>query len=276
LTIPETRTSVVPTLLDATEVRWPDEIGADTPRRVLANWVASRENPYLAPNAVNRLWYQFFGAGLIEPLDDISAANGSVHSALVDLLAAELVAHDFDMSYLGRAIVLSQTYQRTSAGESLADEPRLFARMAVRSLSGDQLYSCLRVAGGLAPLRSGLDSPKVAQRRQEFVELMDGQPTATAERSIVQALAMMNGDVTARLTDAQTSPVVSALASTPFLRTRDRVATLVMAALNREPDEEECRLLVDYIDRRSEENRRAALAEVFWTLINSSEFSTNH
>jgi len=76
-------------------------------RITLANWVTSKENPYFARTAVNRIWGHFFGIGIVDPVDDFSEANPPSHPELLDLLAREFIAHDYDLKFIIRAISAS-------------------------------------------------------------------------------------------------------------------------------------------------------------------------
>ena len=191
------------------------------------------------------------------------------------------MASDYDLRYLTRALVESRAYQlesRHPQGDGLAGEPSLFARMSVRGLTGEQLYDSLRVAAGLP-----VSEPKVPRGRydedprEEFVAQFYVERAVSARRSIVQALALMNGRTTVNVTDPGVSPLLVATAEAPFLDTHGRVATLFLAAFARYPDSKELQPLVEYVDRGGAgQDCRAALADVFWTLLNSSEFNTNH
>ena len=81
----------------------------------LADWMTAPENPYFARAAVNRVWAQFFGIGLVDPVDDMGADNPPSHPELLDDLARAFAAHGYDLKFLIRAIVLSRAYQLTSA-----------------------------------------------------------------------------------------------------------------------------------------------------------------
>ena len=89
LTIPGTKKVVKATHLDGSTPAWRPR--ADT-REILAEWVTSPDNPYFAKAVVNRVWARFFGAGLVEPVDDIDAAAGSELSGLLDELATQFRA----------------------------------------------------------------------------------------------------------------------------------------------------------------------------------------
>ena len=64
--------------------------------------------------AVNRFWAHFFGRGFVNPLNDFDDHNTPTHPALLDALAEEFVASNFDVKHLIRCICLSEAYQRTS------------------------------------------------------------------------------------------------------------------------------------------------------------------
>src|SRR5690606_17166835 len=51
-----------------------DTAGKDR-REVLAEWLASPQNPYFARNFANRIWAHFFGIGIVEPVDDVRVSN---------------------------------------------------------------------------------------------------------------------------------------------------------------------------------------------------------
>ncbi|HTN75438.1 MAG TPA: DUF1553 domain-containing protein, partial [Pirellulaceae bacterium] len=279
LTIPDTERSVAATLLDDKPVLWPEKLEAETGRRLLADWIASKENPYFAKNAVNRVWAHLYGTGLVEPLDDLSEENPPSHPALLDDLSAAFVASGFDVKYLTQAIVLSRAYQLSTALPDGAtdDDPRLFARMPVRGLTGEQLYDSSRVAAGLPVERDDLLTSRDSGQRQRFVTQMLIARPVEAERSIVQALALMNGSLTMELTTAGKSPTLLAAAESPFLNNQGKVETLFFAALNRNPTAQESSRLVNYIEQGGEARTSSqSLGDIFWALLNSSEFNTNH
>ena len=90
LTIPGTKKIVKATHLDGSAPLWRPR--ADT-REILAEWVTSPENPYFARAIVNRVWARFLGLGLVEPVDDLEADDGSEFSELLDEVATQFRAH---------------------------------------------------------------------------------------------------------------------------------------------------------------------------------------
>jgi hypothetical protein len=111
-----------------------DIAGRRASRLDLANWIASKENPLTARVFVNRMWRQFFGAGLSKALDDLgSQGEWPTHPELLDWLAAEfmhpsdcglriadcgLKMRDWDVKHIIRVIVTSHTYRQSSNPES--------------------------------------------------------------------------------------------------------------------------------------------------------------
>ncbi|MFA6546509.1 MAG: DUF1549 domain-containing protein, partial [Limisphaerales bacterium] len=90
-------------------------IAADRdPRAVLVDWMVQPENPLFARAAVNRVWAQFFGRGIVDPVDDFRASNPPSNEPLLDWLAKDFVAHKFDLKHLMRTILRSHTYQLSS------------------------------------------------------------------------------------------------------------------------------------------------------------------
>lgn len=84
-------------------------------RHDLAKWIVSKENPLTARVFVNRLWKQFFGAGLSRKLDDLGAqGEWPSHPQLLDHLASSLADNNWDVKQLIKTIVMSGTYRQSS------------------------------------------------------------------------------------------------------------------------------------------------------------------
>jgi hypothetical protein len=275
---PGTKRPAVPRFLDGAAPAWPDDPGRAAGRRVLADWMTDRRNPYFARTAVNALWGHFFGPGLAGWLDERDAP--AADPDLLAELGQAFADHGFDLKFLLRALTLSRPYQLTSAGSADAPDPRLFARAAVRPLSGDQLYDSLLTATGLAeealappPDYGKPDVPP----RQAFLAFFARGDGASSRRTILQALLLMNGRLTGAAADRNGGRTLAAVAEAPFLTTTDQVETLYLAALGRPPRPAERDRLVAYVEAGGPtRDRQRALADVFWVLLNSSEFGVNH
>jgi Protein of unknown function (DUF1549)/Protein of unknown function (DUF1553) len=292
LTIPGTKTVVQAKFLDGTEPKWNKDTGA---RETLAEWVTSPNNPYFAKAAVNRLWAYFLGTGLVEPVDEmVGVSTTSTHPELLNLLAKEFAGHQFDLKFLIRAITASRAYQLTSAGTHQSQgDLTLFARMPLRGLTPEQLFDSVAMAtgyrdsGGGDDLISGLLGGNRSARSEFLTRFAQAERPRDTQVSILQALTLMNGKVTAAATLPDKSETLAAVAEAPFLTTAERVETLYLATLSRKPEKREQDRAVQFVeaavkaakgkkDTGPEARFRNALADVFWALLNSPEFVLNH
>jgi hypothetical protein len=278
ITIPGTDKKVNAKFLDG---KLPEFREGTHARVTLAEWVTSRDNPYFAKTAVNRLWGNLFGIGLTDPVDDeATKENPPSHPELLEVLTEQFVAHDFDMQYLLRAIVLTQTYQRTSKHSDESQKNlRLFAKGSVRGLTPEQLFDSLAQATGFVDtaipnqLYFNLNSV-----RSKFVSefASTDQPTETTT-SILQALKLMNGKFIADATSVEHSNTLAAVAESPFFDTAEKIRVLYFATLTRNPTDAELKQFTAYVNSGGPRNdQKAALADVFWALLNCSEFRLNH
>ncbi|VTS06903.1 DUF1549 domain-containing protein [Tuwongella immobilis] len=277
IAIPDTKRTVRPKLLTEPQPQWPAEITADTGRQILTQWLIAKQNPYFARNAVNRLWAELFGIGFIEPLDDLSSDLPVAHADVLAELTRAFQASDYDLRYLTQALVLTQAYQRSSRSPEGGTGSGPFARARVRGLTGEQLYDSLLTAAGLPPERNDLNRSTERSERDRFVQQFRIDRPGTAQRSILQSLTMMNGARITRLTDPQRVPLLQGLIDAPFLTSSDQIESLVLATLNRFPTTEETATLAAYLESAAAKQQSSqALSDLFWALLNSSEFNTNH
>jgi hypothetical protein len=119
-------------------------------RERLAALVTSPQNTRFARVLANRVWKQYLGWGIVEPVDDWETASPS-HPELLDYLARELIGHDYDLKHLARLVLNSQTYQRAVQPAGSLEQPaaqRLFASPARRRMTAEQLVDSLFVAVG--------------------------------------------------------------------------------------------------------------------------------
>ena len=124
----------------------PDVKGKD-PRVALAEWLTSKDNVLFRQNMANRIWQNFFGRGIVEPVDDVRISNPPSNGELIAELGKRLVAYDFDMRKLIRDICASRTYQLTSATvESNRDDETQFSHAPLRRLRADTFLDAISQA----------------------------------------------------------------------------------------------------------------------------------
>lgn len=274
ITIPESDVTVAARPLTAPQIAWPEKGDEATGRRLFARWLTDEQNPFFAKNAVNRLWADVFGAGLVEPLDDLSAGRKARFADLLDELAEAFVGSGYDLPLMHAAMLSTKAYQRTTAAAD--DNERalsLFARMRTRALTGEQLYDSLRVATGHNPFHRDAASLEELRRRRKFLELFQLKKERSTDRSVVQSLALMNGELSAALSDAERSPLIVSVAEAPFLKPGERVEAIFLATVNRPPSTAEKERVAAYL---STHGGSGGLSDVLWALLNSVEFNTNH
>jgi len=249
-----------------------DERGS---RRVqLAIWMASRDNPYLARAAVNRVWAQMFGRGLVEPVDDLGPHNPPTHPVLLDELASFFAGTGFDLKQVYRAIANTQAYQLASHGGK-DSHPELYDRMAVKRLSAEQLYDSLQRI--LSPPPAANRNPFDLQRLGFVVKMRSATPGSSRyEAGVLQALTMLNGQEMAAATGVSQSRILAALQS-PWFDDAQRVETLFLATLSRPPTSAQKKQFLEYVKQGGAAgNSQEAMADVLWALLNSAEFTLNH
>jgi hypothetical protein len=281
--LPDTEIVVPPRFLGAAA---PVEPGKETRRQQLAGWMTSRENPYFAKAAVNRVWALLFGLGLVNPIDDFGKHNQPVDEKLLNELAADFADHGYDMRRLVRVLANTRAYGLSSEVTSEApDDPLLFSRMSVKSLNAEQIWDCLAEATCRREFVAAAN-PQFQQAaflgnqgKAAFVAKFEAPTQGATEfqAGIPQALTMMNGAVINDATDLSKSDILSALLDSPFFTNPDRVDVLFMATLTRLPTEAERTKFAAYVESGGPSNNRdKALSDVLWALLNSTEFILNH
>jgi len=114
--------------------------------------------------------------------------------------------------------------------------------------------------------------------RGNFLERFADQEKRTEyHTSIPQALTMMNNQIILDATHPDRSETLAAVTSSSFMSTSGKIETLFLAALSRKPSPTEAAKFVRYVERdKSASAQKKALSDVFWALLNSTEFKFNH
>ena len=109
--------------------------------KVFANWMTSPENPRFARVIANRLWKQVFGAGIFEPIDELTDHTHVSNPELMDFLEALILELDFDLKAYLRVLLNTESWQRESSNTELVpDAPFHFAGPAFRRMSAEQIW----------------------------------------------------------------------------------------------------------------------------------------
>lgn len=146
-------------------------------RRVLADWIASGENPLTARVMANRIWQHHFGRGIVRSSSDFGyRGTPPTHPELLDWLASELVERGWSLKAMHKLIVMSSVYQMSSQPnpEALSRDPEndLLWRFDLRRLTAEEIRdSILAVSGNLNA--GTMNGPSVYPRIER--EVLAGQ-----------------------------------------------------------------------------------------------------
>lgn len=267
----------------------PIDFDADADRRVhLAAWLTSPSNPYFSKAITNRIWSNFLGVGLVEKVDDLRLTNPPSNDRLLTTLADELVQQRYDLKTLMRQILTSQTYQRSSrALPENAQDQRFYARFYPRRLKAEVLLDAISdVTGVPTPFKDQPAGTRALQLADAsvasyFLETF-GRPdrliTCTCERSdepsMTQVLHLANGKTLLEKLEAKDGRITKLAAD--GVSAEQVVDELYLCALSRYPtDAEKSRLTAVLADAPSGE-RRAAVEDLFWSVLTSREFLFQH
>ena len=280
ITIPKTDIVVKAKFLDGKSPIW--TTGMD-PRKVLSEWITSPSNEYFARITVNQMWHYFFGTGLVDPFDDFGDHNPATHPELLDELSEQFVKSGYDLKYLARTIVNSKTYQLSSTPTIKKrddDDPenmRLFARMPLRQLSGEQLFDSLAEVMEYKVDRTRQAFALGQTPREEFLAKFNNPENKRVDThtSILQALHLMNGKFMANATSLEKNKTLATVAASSA-SIPAKVETLFLVTLARPPRPEELERMVSHVNNGPMEEQAQRLGDIMWVLLNSAEFSLNH
>ena len=262
----------------------PDLKGRDR-RVVVAQWLASPENPYFATNLVNIVWAHFLGRGIIHEVDDVRVSNPPVNEALLQELGKRFTDYHYDFRRLVRDICNSRTYQlSTATNETNATDLANFSHANLRRLRAEVLLDTINQVTNTQEKFRGL--PLGARA----VQIADGNTSSyflttfgratretvcscevKMEPNLSQALHLINGTtVNNKISQGKIIQTMLAEKKSP----EDVLSHLYISALSRKPDEKEIAALQTAL--KEDKNAQAVLEDFFWALLNSQEFLFNH
>jgi hypothetical protein len=254
-------------------------------RRVaLADWLAARDNPFLARNVVNRYVGYLLGRGLCMPIDDMRATNPPSNIPLMDALAEDFAASGYNLKHLLRTIMQSRLYQLDyqPTADNAGDE-KFYSHYAVKRLSAEALLDAIdrvtEVQTKFPQLPLGTKAIELPDANYDTYTLkVLGKPkrvsTCECERvsdpSLVQTLHLLNSDVVSgKIANPQGRVARLLSAGTPHDAI---VEELYLATLCRPPTEAERLQLVVPAGG----DPKTFYEDLLWALVNSKHFVFNH
>ena len=262
-------------------------------REHLAEWLTSPSNPYFARAAVNRIWKNFMGRGLVEAVDDMRATNPPSNDELLAALTKDFTDHGFDLKHLIRTVMNSAAYQRSSKpNETNKQDERFYSRYVIKRLPAEAMLDAVSQVTGVPTdfpgYPAGIRAMQLPDARvNSYFLTIFGKPprfaTCECERSsepsVTQALHVINGDTINQKLRAPGGLVDSFLK----LGATDEaiINHLYLSALSRRPDKNEIAQLLSAMNendmsKASDITKRQAIEDLVWAVLTSKEFLFNH
>jgi len=251
-----------------------------TLREKMATWATHKDNPYFARAAVNRVWAIMCGQPLVTPIDNLQR-EGEIPEAL-DILADDFAKHDFDLKRLVRLIATSEVYRLDSIArlDSSEKAESYWGQFPLTRLRPEQMAGSVLQAASVTTInaeshlvtrliRYGEQNDFVKRYGDSGDDEFDGRGG-----TIPQRLVMMNGKLVRE--KSQNGPF-TATTRINWLAPDDPKAmeTVFLAVLSRRPTPEETSFFEEQW-KNSKNGRAQEIQDLFWALVNSTEFSWNH
>jgi hypothetical protein len=258
----------------------------------LARWVAAPDNPFFARVQANRIWFHVMGLGIVDPIDDFRITNPPSNGPLLDALTADFIANAFRLRPLLRSILNSRTYQLAATpNDTNQDDEWNFSHARIRRIQAEPLLDAVVQATGgsvkfpgypnqlratqIAGIQKFRERDRKSTDADRFLKVFGKPPRLlncecerSDEASLTQALELKSGPL---LNDLLTQPDNRLGRLLAANRPAGEVIdTLYLAALCRLPNPHERQTGIELLTKAA--NRRAALEDLVWGLLNAKEF----
>ena len=262
----------------------------DDPRRSLAAWMTSPDNPYFARTLVNRMWGHFLGRGIIHPIDDARSTNPPSNPELLDALARDFVASGFDVKHLIRVIANSRAYALSaSPNETNREDVLAFARYYPRRLPAEVMLDAMSqvldapttFSAGPGPFPAGtraIDLPDEAVP-SHFLDVF-GRPRRSSACECERVDAPALGQALELVSSAEIQQKLAAPHALPQVLAgngkahAENVQDVFLRAYARPPRPEELETACQFL--AAAPDRSEAYQSLVWSLLATNEFLFNH
>jgi hypothetical protein len=254
----------------------------EDPREALADWMTGPENHYFAQVAVNRVWADLMGRGLVDPIDDLRATNPATNEPLLEALAEDFRAGGFDLKHLLRTITNSYVYRLSSEPtDRNVSDTRNYSRYYRSRLRAEVLWDAVGDITGVetqfAAMPEGSRAMQLWTHRTASLFLdtfgrpdpnQDPPCERTSDTTVTQALHLMNSpEVHEKITHKSSRAVELAESA----RTEAEIVEEVyLWVYSRFPSDEETQGALSWFEQVGE--RRTATEDLIWALLNTPEF----
>jgi hypothetical protein len=255
----------------------------DTTRRAaLAKFLTSPSNPWFARAYVNRMWTSLMGWGFYPTVADLATEGVNPdHGEVLDLLTKEWIASGYDPRWLFRTITLTKAYQSQLTAPPSEDRGHAVAAVCPQRLRPEQVFEALQKALGFdendktIPAPAPTSAPAVQRHtgvRNMVYQAFKVNPSLPFDEvlgTIPQALLMMNSALIHTYTSADGKTILAAMLDEK--KTDAEIVTALYGrVLARKPTTQELDVCHGYL--KKVDNRKEALEDILWGLVNSTEF----
>lgn len=254
----------------------------EEPREALAEWMTDDANPFFAKVMANRVWAELMGKGLVEPVDDLRATNPASNEALLQFLGDDFAASGFDIKHLIRTIVTSHVFGLSSKlSERNVSDLKNFSRYYRQRLRAEVLLDAINDALGteesFKAMPPGSRATQVWTHRSSSLFLDTfGRPDPNqdppcermTESTTPQVLHLMNSPELNRKLASDIARPAKLAASDKS--NRDIIQEAYLRVYCRAATEHEETAALKFFPQSGD--RRPAVEDLFWALLNTPEF----
>jgi len=255
-------------------------------REKLALWVTHEDNRRFHRAIANRVWGLIFGRPWETPVDDLDDPPETGQPDFLEVLAKDFREHDNSLKRLIEVITSTKAFRVASSlpDDSEQSYQSVESRWAVfpliRLRPEQVIGSVLQTASIRTIDRNSHFLARLIRfvREEEFVQEYGdlGMDELDARGgTIPQRLLLMNGSLITELMESQpfnSTGRISALASTD----KKCVEVAFLSCLTRYPTKAELAEFSTQLKGTSETKREEIISDLFWSLVNSTEYSWNH
>ena len=265
-------------------------IDDNDPRKPIMDWLSREDNPWFARSFVNRVWAGYFNVGIVEPTDEFTPSNPPSNPQLLDWLTQSFVASGYDMKWLHRQIVSSETYQRSwRPNETNRDDLRNFSRAIPRRIPAEVIYDAMKQATAksdqLENVRTNLKRRGTGHLSMRMAGTHAMKVFGKPARAINCDCERVNKPTLLQSIFLQNDPLVRMrLESSGWItevgdsKNKNDVTELIKEAwlrsVNRLPSQTEISRAKEHLANAT--STEDGLIDLLWALMNTKEFILNH
>lgn len=252
------------------------------PRQRLAAWVTHPDNRAFSRATVNRVWALLFSRPLVEPVDSIPL-EGNI-PPILDSLAEDFAKNEFNLRRLIRIIVSTEAFQRDSRADFdvTAEHENKLATFPITQLRPDQVAGSMIQASRVTAIDS--DSSVFVRlarfgNRNDFLRDFGDRGIDEFQSdaiTITQRLVLMNGNLVAERTKEDLIGNAATRIARFVQDDKKAIETIFLNVLGRTASGSEMDSMCRILAGKAGGDRVRAVNDIYWAMLNSTEFAWNH